>query len=123
MKTSKHDKIKLHLFNEDITSIEALEYYDHFRLASVIHRLRNRYFITTDLIEIDKDQTYARYNMKRFNSIDEIPEGAKVQVVKGWIVDPIPESRDFIKKDGILVNTKSGLEGYFTKEFKAVKLV
>ena len=51
--------------NGSITSLEAFERYRATRLASIIHRLRDRYEITTMMIDSkDGGSPYAKYIFK-----------------------------------------------------------
>lgn len=64
MKTSKSDLILNHLLDgKGITQRIAIDLYQHYRLASVINRLRNRGFNIETTMIITDTASYARYKL------------------------------------------------------------
>ena len=63
---SKQEQIRQHLLSgRSITGLEALQMFGVYRLSSVIHRLRERHQIATDMVNVDGVE-YASYRMTDF---------------------------------------------------------
>ena len=73
MKISKAKAIEMHLKRgHSLTQLQALKLFRHMRLASVIHRLRNKGL----KISCDMTTGYARYFMP--NHLDQLIKDMKV---------------------------------------------
>lgn len=61
MKTNATQAILKHLKRKSITPLEALEHYGCFRLAAIIHRLRQRGHEIKTVDKTENGKTFAQY--------------------------------------------------------------